>query len=188
MHQFPLVGQVIILEKNDLIHLKGWDSFNVTEDADLGIRLAKQGFRTAIVDSTTHEEANSDYLNWFNQRTRWIKGYIQTYFVHMRNSKDFLIKRDFKLFLAINMIIGGKILSMVINPFMWLITLSYIVFRPYTGALVESLFPPPIIYIAVFSFIFGNFLYIYYYLIGCAKRGHGDIMKYLLFIPFTGWR
>lgn len=180
----PLGGTSNHFRKQDLLDLKGWDSFNVTEDADLGIRLAKAGYQTAIVDSTTHEEANSDYLNWFYQRSRWIKGYIQTYFVHMRNPKTFMNKRNIKHFLAFNMIIGGKILSMFINPFMWLVTLSYIIFRPYTGALIESLFPAPIIYIAVFSLIFGNFLYFYYYLIGCAKRGHGDIMKYLFVVPF----
>ena len=81
------------------------------------------------------------------------------------------------------MIIGGKIISMFINPLMWLLTISYFGFRPYTGEFIESFFPGPILYIAVFSLIFGNFLYFYYYLIGCAKRGYGDIMKYLFLVP-----
>ena len=164
----PLGGTSNHFRTNDLIKLKGWDPFNVTEDADLGVRLAKAGYQTAIVDSTTHEEANSAYGNWFNQRTRWIKGYIQTYFVHMRNIRLFIRQGQLKQLIAINLVIGGKILSLIINPFMWLTTISYFAFKPYTGAIIESLFPPPIIYIAVFSAIFGNFLYLYYYLIGCG--------------------
>ena len=57
----------------------------MTEDADLGIRLHKPGYRTAIIDSTTYEEANSDVYNWIRQRSRWVKGYIQTWLVHMRH-------------------------------------------------------------------------------------------------------
>src|SRR5690606_41140971 len=60
-------------------------SYNVTEDADLGIRLYKEGYHTAIVDSRTWEEANSQFNNWIRQRSRWIKGYMQTWLVHMRN-------------------------------------------------------------------------------------------------------
>ena len=56
-----------------------------TEDADLGIRLHKPGYRTAMMDSTTLEEANSELDNWIRQRSRWIKGYIQTWLVHMRH-------------------------------------------------------------------------------------------------------
>ena len=53
--------------------------------ADLGIRLYKRGYQTAIIDSTTYEEANSKLGNWIRQRSRWIKGYMQTWLVHNRN-------------------------------------------------------------------------------------------------------
>ena len=111
----PLGGTSNHFHARDIRKLHGWDAFNVTEDCDLGMRLAKRGYKTAIVDSTTYEEANSDWLNWFRQRSRWIKGYIQTYFVHMRRPKDFLeTGRPFNLF-AFQIIVGGKILSMFIN-------------------------------------------------------------------------
>jgi cellulose synthase/poly-beta-1,6-N-acetylglucosamine synthase-like glycosyltransferase len=64
-----------------------WDSFNVTEDADMGIRIARKGYRTLIMDSTTFEEANSMTKNWFKQRSRWVKGYMQTYLVHLRGNR-----------------------------------------------------------------------------------------------------
>ena len=64
----------------------GWDPFNVTEDCDLGIRMARKGFSTEILDSTTWEEANSQVPNWIRQRSRWIKGYFQTHLVHARDA------------------------------------------------------------------------------------------------------
>lgn len=179
----PLGGTSNHFRLAQLKLVNGWDSFNVTEDADLGMRLVKAGYKTAILDSTTYEEANSSYTNWFNQRSRWIKGYIQTYFVHMRNPRA-LIKdwNDIPL-ISFNMIIGGKILSMFINPFMWLITLCYFLERSALGGIIESLFPGPVLYIGALSLFFGNFLYFYYYLIGCAKREYDDIIKYLFLVP-----
>jgi cellulose synthase/poly-beta-1,6-N-acetylglucosamine synthase-like glycosyltransferase len=64
--------------------LMAWDPFNVTEDADLGTRLARNRYRCHVLDSTTFEEAPPRLSSWFPQRTRWIKGYMQTWFVHMR--------------------------------------------------------------------------------------------------------
>lgn len=62
----------------------GWDPYNVTEDADLGFRLARFGYETGTLDSITYEEANVRLGNWINQRTRWLKGFLQTWLVHTR--------------------------------------------------------------------------------------------------------
>jgi len=69
----------------------GWDPYNVTEDADIGYRIAKNGYRTKILDSTTWEEAPIDLKSWINQRSRWIKGHMQTYIVHIRDLGKFTI-------------------------------------------------------------------------------------------------
>lgn len=180
----PLGGTSNHLRKRDVVKLKGWDAFNVTEDCDLGIRLAKQGYTTAIFESTTLEEANSHFWNWYGQRSRWIKGYIQTYLVHMRNPKDFTNNGKHYHLAAFQFIVGGKILSMFINPLMWCITIAYFALRPWAGEFIESFFPSTILYIGVFSFVFGNFLYLYYYMIACAKRGHYDLIKYVYVVPF----
>ena len=180
----PLGGTSNHFRTRDLHDLKGWDAFNVTEDCDLGMRLVKHGFRTAVINSMTLEEANSDLKNWFRQRTRWIKGYIQTYLVHMRNPKHFM--RDWKEphVVTFQLVVGGKVLSMFINPVMWTITVSYFAFRPILGTFIESFFPAPVLYMGVFSLLFGNFLYMYYYMIGCAKREYDDIIKYVFLVPF----
>ncbi|MEK7087651.1 MAG: glycosyltransferase, partial [Patescibacteria group bacterium] len=179
----PLGGTSNHFRTADLRNLKGWDPFNVTEDADLGVRLFKQGFNTAIIDSITLEEANSQVWNWIRQRSRWIKGYMQTYLVHMRKPMEFLKKSGIHTFLF-QLNVGGKIAFMLINPILWFMTISYFALRPIVGPTIESIYPTPVFYIAVFSLVFGNFLYFYYYMIGCAKRGHWPIIKYVFLIPF----
>lgn len=179
----PLGGTSNHFRTSDLLKLKGWDSFNVTEDCDLGMRIAKKGMHTAIVNSTTLEEANSSILNWFGQRGRWIKGYMQTYLVHIRNPKSFEGKNSFKHLVIFQLIVGGKIFSMLINPILWAVTIIYFTFRAQTGSFIESFFPGPIFYMGVISLFFGNFLYLYYYMIGAAKRGHFGLIKYSFFVP-----
>lgn len=180
----PLGGTSNHFKKVDLTKLKGWDPFNVTEDCDLGMRLAKKGYKTAIVDSVTFEEANSDLLNWFNQRTRWIKGYIQTYLVHTRNMRGFFRSWKEPHFISFQFIVGGKVASMFINPIMWVITASYFIFRPIIGETIEKFYPSPILYMGIACLLGGNFLYLFYYMVGCAKREYYSLVKYTVFVPF----
>ncbi len=179
----PLGGTSNHFRAKDLRMLKGWDSFNVTEDCDLGIRLAKKGYYTAMIESTTYEEANSELKNWFHQRSRWIKGYIQTYFVHMRKPFDFVNRWYEPHVITFQLVVGGKILSLFINPLMWLMTILYFLLRSVVGSAIESLYLAPVFYMALFSLVFGNFLYMYYYMIGCAKREQYELIKYAFFVP-----
>lgn len=179
----PLGGTSNHFKTKDIRLIHGWDAFNVTEDCDLGTRLTKHGYQTAIVDSTTYEEANSSTWNWFNQRSRWIKGYIQTYFVHMRHPGEFFQNGNKTHALYFQLIVGTKILSLFINPFLWLSTVLYFLLRPYIGETIESFYPTPVLYMGVFSLVVGNFLYIYYYMVGCAKRGYDEVIPYALFVP-----
>ncbi len=65
-----------------------WDAYNVTEDADLGIRLYLNGYKVHLIDSTTMEEAPTNMETWIAQRARWIKGFIQTLYIFMRAKKS----------------------------------------------------------------------------------------------------
>ncbi len=179
----PLGGTSNHFRTADLHMLKGWDSFNVTEDADLGIRLVKRGYRTAVIDSVTLEEANSGLRNWFNQRIRWIKGYIQTYLSHMRSPGQFNQTWSEPHLMTFQLVVGGKVISMMINPIMWIITIAYFAFRMHVGTFIESFFPTPILYIGITSLLIGNFLYMYYYMIGCVKWGHHELVKYVFLVP-----
>lgn len=80
----PLGGTTLYFRRDILEALGGWDAHNVTEDADLGFRLARHGYRTEMVPTVTEEEANCHPWPWIKQRSRWLKGYMTTYLVHMR--------------------------------------------------------------------------------------------------------
>lgn len=179
----PLGGTSNHFRTQDILDLEGWDPFNVTEDCDLGVRLFKRGYTTAIIDSVTLEEANSSPKNWLRQRSRWIKGYMQTYLVHMRNPITFVREQGIHA-LVFQLVVGGKIAFMLINPLLWLATVAYFVLYSIVGPTIESLYPPIIFYMAGTSLIFGNFLCLYYYMIGCAKREHWSLVKYVFFVPF----
>ncbi len=179
----PLGGTSNHFRTADLLELEGWDPFNVTEDCDLGARIFKRGFRTAIIDSVTLEEANSDVKNWIRQRSRWIKGYMQTYLVHMRHPVAFVRENGWHA-LIFQLVVGGKIGFMFINPFLWLATVTYFTLYAIVGPTLEALFPPLVFYFAAISLVFGNFLYLYYYMIGTAKREHFQVVKYVFLVPF----
>jgi cellulose synthase/poly-beta-1,6-N-acetylglucosamine synthase-like glycosyltransferase len=82
----PLGGTSNHFRRATLENCLGWDAWNVTEDADLGLRLAYLGYHCIVIDSTTWEEAPINITAWFNQRTRWLKGWMQTACVLMRHS------------------------------------------------------------------------------------------------------
>ena len=81
----PLGGTTLFFRREAIERLGGWDAHNVTEDADLGVRLARYGYRTELVKTVTYEEANCRGLPWIKQRSRWLKGYAITWGVHMRD-------------------------------------------------------------------------------------------------------
>jgi cellulose synthase/poly-beta-1,6-N-acetylglucosamine synthase-like glycosyltransferase len=102
-----------------LRELGGWDPFNVTEDADLGIRIAQLGLRVAMLDSTTFEEAPARLDIWLKQRSRWLKGYMQTWLVHTRAPFALVRRAGWGGFFAFHLFIGGAIASALSNPFLW---------------------------------------------------------------------
>lgn len=178
----PLGGTSNHFRTADLLELEGWDPFNVTEDCDLGVRIFKRGARTAIIDSVTLEEANSHVTNWLRQRSRWIKGYMQTYLVHMRHPVDFLRENGIHA-LLFQLIVGAKLSFLFINPILWLTTIAYFALYQYVGPTIEALYPTWVFYMAAISLLFGNFFYLYYYMVGCAKRHHWPLIKYVFFVP-----
>lgn len=101
----------------DILRAVGaWDPYNVTEDADLGIRLARMGYRTGTIASTTWEEAPNRRKVWLGQRTRWLKGWMQTWLVHMRHPWRLLMEVGPWQFLGLQVVMGGVLLSVLVFP------------------------------------------------------------------------
>ncbi|HLW03681.1 MAG TPA: glycosyltransferase [Ktedonobacterales bacterium] len=179
----PLGGTSNHFRAEMLRKVGAWDPFNVTEDCDLGLRLAYYHLKTAILDSTTYEEANSQVKNWIRQRSRWIKGYLQTYLVYMRQPLRFLREGRLREFFTLQLVIGGKTLVMLVNPLMWLLVALYFPLRPILGAVYRESFPNPVLYMGATCLIAGNFFYLYTLLIGCLKRGQYGLIKWSLLAP-----
>ncbi|CAN5498692.1 hypothetical protein BH10PSE7_BH10PSE7_44650 [soil metagenome] len=93
-----------------------WDPFNVTEDADLGVRLARFGYRSDVIDSGTREEACSELGNWLHQRSRWLKGWLQTWHVHMREPRRLWRELGPRSFIALQVLMVGILVSALLHP------------------------------------------------------------------------
>jgi cellulose synthase/poly-beta-1,6-N-acetylglucosamine synthase-like glycosyltransferase len=112
----PLGGSSNHFHTATLREIHAWDPYNVTEDADLGMRLARFGYRAAIIDSTTYEEAPAHFGGWLRQRTRWFKGWMQTWLVHMRQPAKLLRDLGLPGFITFQLIVGGNALAALVHP------------------------------------------------------------------------
>jgi cellulose synthase/poly-beta-1,6-N-acetylglucosamine synthase-like glycosyltransferase len=115
----PLGGTTLFFRREVLDRLGAWDAHNVTEDADLGIRLARHGYRTELIDTVTHEEANCRPLPWIKQRSRWLKGYMMTWAVHMRQPRLLWRQLGPRGFLGFQVLFLGTIAQFLLAPLMW---------------------------------------------------------------------
>jgi len=115
----PLGGTTLFLRRATLVEVGGWDAHNVTEDAELGLRLARRGYRTEIVDTTTYEEANAAVLPWIRQRSRWQKGYLMTWAMAMREPRA--LRRDLGTtrFLALQVQFLCAVAGFLVAPLLW---------------------------------------------------------------------
>ncbi|PLS20757.1 glycosyltransferase family 2 protein [Neptunicoccus cionae] len=137
----PLGGTSVFFKRDILEKLGRWDAHNVTEDADLGIRLYRSGYRCLWSDATTYEEANFRILPWVRQRSRWLKGFLQTWITHMRHPIELLRQTGLAGFLVFQIQMIGTFTSFVAVPLvlpMWLYTFG--VPLPVYDAVPKGLF------------------------------------------------
>ncbi len=115
----PLGGTTLFFRRKILEELGGWDAHNVTEDADLGVRLARAGYRTELINTVTQEEANGRAWPWVKQRSRWLKGYAITYAVHMRSPRKLWNDLGPRKFWGVHLLFGGTLIQFVLAPILW---------------------------------------------------------------------
>ncbi|HWI31175.1 MAG TPA: glycosyltransferase [Microbacterium sp.] len=164
----PLGGTSNHFRTAALRELGGWDPYNVTEDADLGIRASALGYRVGVVNSTTMEEATSRMGIFIGQRSRWIKGYMQTALVHARQPFRLIGRIGLTRFLSFALLIGGTPLTFLgVIPFTLLTIVSFLV--PWAD--VSVAFPPMVLWLCLLNFVVGNGLMVYLNMMGPYKRG-----------------
>ncbi|MCX7374249.1 MAG: glycosyltransferase [Alphaproteobacteria bacterium] len=176
----PLGGTSNHFRTAVLKQLGAWDPYNVTEDADLGVRMTQQGYQVAVMNSTTFEEANGVWRSWINQRSRWIKGYMQTWLVHMRHPIKLFRNLGGAGFWGFHFFIGFPVLTALLNPVLWLTTAIGLIFGQ---SIVSPYFPEPIIWFALFNLVVGNAMYVYMTMVAAAKRGWFSLMPWALLAP-----
>ncbi|SFC98856.1 glycosyltransferase [Tropicimonas isoalkanivorans] len=115
----PLGGTTLFFRRAALEKLGGWDAHNVTEDADLGIRLSRMGYRTEMVDTVTMEEANCHILPWVKQRSRWLKGYAMTWAVHMKAPRRLWQELGAWKFAGFQILFLGTLTQFMLAPVLW---------------------------------------------------------------------
>lgn len=176
----PLGGTSNHFRVEALRALGGWDPFNVTEDADLGVRAAVEGFEIGVINSTTYEEANTQVGNWIRQRSRWIKGYMQTALVHARSLVRLIQRLGLRRALGFFLLVAGTPLTFLAAPWMWALFVTWVV----TGTrALDPFFPPPILYVSLFNLLFGNAIAIYLKMLAGFKRRYDHLILWALFSP-----
>ncbi len=145
-----LGGTTLFFRRKALEELGGWDAQNVTEDADLGLRLFRHGYRTELIDTTTFEEANCRSFPWVKQRSRWIKGYMMTWITHMRDPQLLWQQLGARCFIGFQVQFLGSILQSLLAPLLWSLWLIPLGFQhPLPNAIGATAFD--VIYFAMMT-------------------------------------
>jgi len=120
----PLGGTTVFLRRHVLEKVGGWDAHNVTEDAELGLRLTRHGYDTEVIDTTTFEEANAAVWPWVKQRSRWLKGYLMTWISAMRHPRRLLRELGPRRFIGLQVQLLGAVLGFLLAPLLWSLALK----------------------------------------------------------------
>ncbi len=179
----PLGGTSNHFRTDVLRELFAWDPFNVTEDADLGIRIGQKGYRVGVVDSTTFEEASCNASSWIRQRSRWIKGYMQTLLVHTRRPLHLIRSVGLLGFLGFVFFIGGTVLAGLLNPIFWTLYLWWLI---ASLSDFDMVFPQILLFLALFNLLAGNGAFIYLSMLAPIRRGWLELIPYSLTV-FGYW-
>lgn len=176
----PLGGTSNHFRTGALRRLGGWDPFNVTEDADLGIRASVVGQTVGVLNSTTFEEANTQYGNFVRQRSRWIKGYLQTTLVHLRHPVQLVRECGLRQAIGFALLIGGTPFSFLVVPPLYLLFVASLVVPPDT---LSILFPGWVLWISLVNLLIGTVLMVYVAMMGAFKRRRYALVWWAMLNP-----
>jgi glycosyltransferase XagB len=164
----PLGGTTLFFRREVLDQLGAWDAHNVTEDADLGVRLARHGYRTELVDTVTGEEANCRALPWVKQRSRWIKGYIMTWTIHMREPRLLWRQLGPRGFLGFQVLFLGTIAQFLLAPLLW----SFLILMFGFDHPLHAVLPDPVVWVVAAVFLMSELTNILIGILGLSRTRH----------------
>jgi cellulose synthase/poly-beta-1,6-N-acetylglucosamine synthase-like glycosyltransferase len=176
----PLGGTSNHFKRDVLAEVGGWDPYNVTEDADLGVRLHRHGYHVGVIESATYEEANSDVVNWVKQRSRWYKGYLQTWLVNLRHPIQRVRDLGFWRFVVFNLFVGGTPMLALMNPLFWGLTALWFVAQP---TFIREIYVAPLFYVSFVCWVIGNFLLLYGFVITAVEIDRPKMVRAAIAYP-----
>ncbi len=171
----PLGGTTLFFRRDKLEELGGWDAHNVTEDADLGVRLCRAGYRTELIDTVTYEEANCRPWAWVKQRSRWLKGFMVTYLVHMRSPRRLLADLGLRRFLSLQAFFVGTLSQFLLAPLLW----SFWLILFGHGHPVQALVPDTVVYGVAALFLLAELMVITIGLVAVSSPERRFLMRWV---------
>jgi cellulose synthase/poly-beta-1,6-N-acetylglucosamine synthase-like glycosyltransferase len=187
----PLGGTSNHFKMDVLRKLGGWDPYIGTEDAEIGVRLYRNGYRVEATTSTTYEEANTRFVNWFRQRTRWNKGYMQTYLVNMRDPIKMIEQIGPWRFVNFQLFVGGNVFIQLANLPLWIFLMtSFFMHNTY----FTSMYPKLLLAITWYNFLASNLILLICQFIATYNRRYYSLLPYVplkilywLMMSFAGY-
>ena len=175
----PLGGTTLFFRRNILEELCGWDAHNVTEDADLGIRLARHGYVTELIPTVTFEEANCRAWPWVKQRSRWLKGFAITWLVHMREPRALLRDLGFIRFMGVQTLLLATFAQFAFAPLLWSFWITLAGFEHPVALTLGA----PIALSMAWFFLFTEIINLVISLVAVSRREHRHLLAYVFTMP-----
>lgn len=177
----PLGGTSNHFKLSVLKEIGGWDPYNVTEDADLGIRLFRKDYLCSTLKLPTYEESPPHFGPWLRQRTRWLKGWMQTILVHNRKPIKFAQQLGLKNLLIFHLFLTAIVISALIHPiFIYLSVLQIL----NISREIASGFDFAIVMTSVFNLVGGYTTYGLMAFAVLRSTSNFKLSKWLLSLPF----
>ncbi|MEP4769922.1 MAG: glycosyltransferase family 2 protein [Roseibium sp.] len=179
---FPLGGTSNHFQISALEAVGGWDKYNVTEDADLGVRLERLGYRVGMLPSQTLEEAPVTIGAWVAQRARWHKGWLQTILVHSREPERLVADLGLKRTLVLASLFLGTFFLIALHPIFAGVIVSYALGLQQSPFFILD--TPVIAVICVVAGSIGYLGTLAALWIGAGQRGYGVRLADCISVPF----
>ena len=175
----PLGGTSNHFRTSALRAVGGWDPYNVTEDADLGLRASALGLEVGVIDSTTWEEACSETRAWIRQRTRWIKGYIITAMVQLRRPSTALARLGWRGMVGLFGIVLGTPVLFLSAPLVW----AFWLYTFLGGVVPDFVVPTWLSWVSLVTLVGGNVAMIAVGALAARRRGQNRLAGFALLNP-----